>query len=134
MQGGEWISTIEIENLAMGHRDVAEAAVVAIPNKKYGCSLAGAMCCICLKYQSEQWGGLTCLVLAWCLRQGASSLQTSMTLTEFLESSRSSAFLINCPVHFFAPRWDERPLLVVVLKPHVEQEDNHERVKEELYK
>lgn len=34
MLGGEWISTIEIENLAMGHKDVAEAAVVAIPNKK----------------------------------------------------------------------------------------------------
>lgn len=92
------------------------------------------MCCICVEYQSDQWGGLTCHVLAWCLRQGASSLQNSITLTGFLESSRGSAFLTNCPVHFFASRWDERPLLVVVLKPHVEQEDNHERVKEELYK
>ena len=32
--GGEWISTIEIENLAMGHPEVAEAAVIAIPNTK----------------------------------------------------------------------------------------------------
>ena len=32
--GGEWISTIEIENLAMGHPGVAEAAVIAIPNVK----------------------------------------------------------------------------------------------------
>src|ERR1019366_10645898 len=28
--GGEWISTIEIENLAVGHPDVAEAAVIAV--------------------------------------------------------------------------------------------------------
>ena len=34
LAGGEWISTIEIENLAMGHPAVAEAAVVAIPNAK----------------------------------------------------------------------------------------------------
>ncbi len=31
--GGEWISSIEIENLAMGHLAVAEAAVVAIPSQ-----------------------------------------------------------------------------------------------------
>jgi acyl-CoA synthetase (AMP-forming)/AMP-acid ligase II len=64
VEGGEWISTIEIENLVMGHPSVQEAAVVAIPNKK----------------------------------------------------------------------WDERPLLVVVLKPHVEKEVNHEAIKVELYK
>eukprot|EP00200_Dunaliella_tertiolecta_P004724 CAMPEP_0202360492 /NCGR_PEP_ID=MMETSP1126-20121109/13416_1 /ASSEMBLY_ACC=CAM_ASM_000457 /TAXON_ID=3047 /ORGANISM="Dunaliella tertiolecta, Strain CCMP1320" /LENGTH=572 /DNA_ID=CAMNT_0048954221 /DNA_START=64 /DNA_END=1782 /DNA_ORIENTATION=+ len=34
--GGEWISSIEIENLAMGHPAVAEAAVVAVPNEKWG--------------------------------------------------------------------------------------------------
>lgn len=62
--GGEWISTIEIENLAMSHPVVAEAAVIAIPNAK----------------------------------------------------------------------WGERPLLVVVLKPHVEQEGEHEAIKEQLYK
>ncbi|KAG1667962.1 hypothetical protein FOA52_008334 [Chlamydomonas sp. UWO 241] len=62
--GGEWISTIDIENLAMGHPLVAEAAVIAIPNKK----------------------------------------------------------------------WDERPLLIVVLKPHVEVAADHETVKEQLYR
>mmetsp|Transcript_16399 Transcript_16399/g.48865 ORF Transcript_16399/g.48865 Transcript_16399/m.48865 type:complete len:344 (+) Transcript_16399:830-1861(+) len=61
--GGEWISTIEIENLAMGHPLVAEAAVIAIPSAK----------------------------------------------------------------------WDERPLLVVVLKPHVERDHDHEAIKEQLY-
>ncbi|MDB5317972.1 MAG: AMP-dependent synthetase and ligase [Rhodospirillales bacterium] len=33
--GGEWISSIAIENLAVGHPDVAEAAVVAIPHPKW---------------------------------------------------------------------------------------------------
>jgi hypothetical protein len=34
----------------------------------------------------------------------------------------------------FSCRWGERPLLVVVMKPHVEQEKEHEAIKEELYK
>lgn len=33
--GGEWISSIEIENLAMGHPDVAQAAVIGIPHPKW---------------------------------------------------------------------------------------------------
>ena len=33
--GGEWISSIEIENLAVGHPDVLEAAVIAIPHPKW---------------------------------------------------------------------------------------------------
>ncbi|MGW1729334.1 long-chain fatty acid--CoA ligase [Streptomyces sp. NPDC002306] len=34
--GGEWISSVELENLLMAHPDVAEAAVVAIPDEKWG--------------------------------------------------------------------------------------------------
>lgn len=34
--GGEWISSIEIENLAMGHPDVAEAAVIGVAHPKWG--------------------------------------------------------------------------------------------------
>ncbi len=34
--GGEWISTIEIENLAVGHPDVAEAAAIGVPHAKWG--------------------------------------------------------------------------------------------------
>jgi acyl-CoA synthetase (AMP-forming)/AMP-acid ligase II len=34
--GGEWISSIEIENAAVGHPDVAEAAVIASPHPKWG--------------------------------------------------------------------------------------------------
>jgi fatty-acyl-CoA synthase len=33
--GGEWISSIELENLAVGHPDVAEAAVIGITHPKW---------------------------------------------------------------------------------------------------
>lgn len=33
--GGEWISSIEIENLAVGCPGVAEAAVIGIPDEKW---------------------------------------------------------------------------------------------------
>jgi len=33
--GGEWISSIDIENTAMGHEAVAEAAVIGIPHPKW---------------------------------------------------------------------------------------------------
>ena len=34
--GGEWISSIELENLAVGHPDVAEAAVIGVAHPKWG--------------------------------------------------------------------------------------------------
>lgn len=33
--GGEWISTVELENMIMAHDDVLEAAVIAIPHPKW---------------------------------------------------------------------------------------------------
>lgn len=33
--GGEWISSIELENIAVGHPAVAEAAVIAVPHPKW---------------------------------------------------------------------------------------------------
>ena len=33
--GGEWISSIELENLAMAHPDVAEAAVIGVAHPKW---------------------------------------------------------------------------------------------------
>jgi len=33
--GGEWVSSIDLENAAMGHPDVAEAAVIAVPHPKW---------------------------------------------------------------------------------------------------
>jgi fatty-acyl-CoA synthase len=33
--GGEWISSVELENAIMGHRDVLEAAVIGVPDKRW---------------------------------------------------------------------------------------------------
>jgi fatty-acyl-CoA synthase len=33
--GGEWISSVELENALMGHEEVAQAAVIAIPDPKW---------------------------------------------------------------------------------------------------
>lgn len=33
--GGEWISSIDLENEVMGHPDVAEAAVIGVPHPKW---------------------------------------------------------------------------------------------------
>ncbi len=33
--GGEWISSIDLENAAMGHPDVAHAAVIGVPHEKW---------------------------------------------------------------------------------------------------
>ena len=33
--GGEWISSIELENIAVGHPSIAEAAVIAIAHPKW---------------------------------------------------------------------------------------------------
>lgn len=33
--GGEWISSIDVENAAMGHPEVAEAAVIGVPHPKW---------------------------------------------------------------------------------------------------
>jgi fatty-acyl-CoA synthase len=34
--GGEWISSIDLENAAVGHDDVAEAAVIGVPYPRWG--------------------------------------------------------------------------------------------------
>jgi fatty-acyl-CoA synthase len=34
--GGEWISSVDMENLLMGHPAVAEAAVIAVPDDQWG--------------------------------------------------------------------------------------------------
>jgi fatty-acyl-CoA synthase len=33
--GGEWISSVELENLAMGHPAVLQAAVIAVPHPRW---------------------------------------------------------------------------------------------------
>jgi fatty-acyl-CoA synthase len=34
--GGEWISSVELENAVMAHPDVIEAAVIAVPDERWG--------------------------------------------------------------------------------------------------
>src|SRR5204862_1633005 len=34
--GGEWISSVELENVVMAHPKVMEAAVIAVPDEKWG--------------------------------------------------------------------------------------------------
>ena len=34
--GGEWISSVDLENALMGHPDVLEASVVGVPDEKWG--------------------------------------------------------------------------------------------------
>ncbi|MGI4903258.1 MAG: AMP-binding enzyme, partial [Janthinobacterium lividum] len=33
--GGEWISSVELEKAALGHPEVAQAAVIAVPHRKW---------------------------------------------------------------------------------------------------
>jgi fatty-acyl-CoA synthase len=44
--GGEWISSVDLENEIMGHPAVAEAAVIAIPSQKW---MERPMACVVLK-------------------------------------------------------------------------------------
>ena len=44
--GGEWISSVELENHLMGHPAVAEAAVIAIPSQRW---MERPMACVVLK-------------------------------------------------------------------------------------
>jgi fatty-acyl-CoA synthase len=44
--GGEWISSVDLENAIMAHPAVAEAAVVAVPDDKWG---ERPLACVVLK-------------------------------------------------------------------------------------
>ena len=44
--GGEWISSVDLENALMAHPAVAEAAVIAIPHPKWG---ERPLACVVLK-------------------------------------------------------------------------------------
>ena len=39
--GGEWISSMELENAIMAHPDVLEAAVIGVADEKLGRAAAG---------------------------------------------------------------------------------------------
>jgi fatty-acyl-CoA synthase len=48
--GGEWISSVELENHIMGHPAVVEAAVVAVPDEKW---LERPLACVVLRSDSD---------------------------------------------------------------------------------
>ncbi|HEV3046535.1 MAG TPA: long-chain fatty acid--CoA ligase [Solirubrobacteraceae bacterium] len=48
--GGEWISSVELENELMSHPDVVEAAVIAKPDERWA---ERPLCCVVLREQSQ---------------------------------------------------------------------------------
>jgi fatty-acyl-CoA synthase len=67
--GGEWISSIELENTAMGHPGVAEAAVIGVPHPKWG----ERPLLVCIKAENktvekdELLGIFEGKVASWCI-------------------------------------------------------------------
>ena len=47
--GGEWISSVELENELMSHPDVVEAAVIAKPDERWA---ERPLCCVVLREQA----------------------------------------------------------------------------------
>jgi fatty-acyl-CoA synthase len=60
--GGEWISSVDLENALMAHAAVAEAAVIAIPDDKW--SERPLACVVCKPGQSVSSDELNALLLA----------------------------------------------------------------------
>jgi fatty-acyl-CoA synthase len=52
--GGEWISSVDLENALMAHPAVAEAAVIAIPHEKWG---ERPLACVVLKKGADTQAG-----------------------------------------------------------------------------
>jgi fatty-acyl-CoA synthase len=52
--GGEWISSVDLENALMGHAAVAEAAVIAIPDEKWS---ERPLACVVLKKGADAHAG-----------------------------------------------------------------------------
>ncbi len=48
--GGEWISSVELENEVMAHPDVIEAAVIAKPDERWA---ERPLCCVVLREGSD---------------------------------------------------------------------------------
>ena len=48
--GGEWISSVDLENALMAHASIAEAAVIAIPDEKWS---ERPLACIVLKQGAQ---------------------------------------------------------------------------------
>jgi fatty-acyl-CoA synthase len=67
--GGEWISSVELENALMGHPDVIEAAVIGVPDERWD---ERPLACVVLKQGSTATVGdlrefLSARVAKWWL-------------------------------------------------------------------
>lgn len=130
--GGEWISSIEIENLVMGHPIVGEAAVVrhrfAVVGWWYMTAGAGTCRPILDRFSPPVLLALIItLPFACCMSSHAGP--PPQTLTRWHRARTSLPAQVAIP----HDKWGERPLLVVVLK-HEARERDHEALKDDLYK
>ena len=69
--GGEWISSIDLENIAIAHPAIAEAAVIGVrhpkwderrsssPSRSRGRTSPGTSCCVSTRARSRSGGCLT---------------------------------------------------------------------------
>ncbi|MGZ4765970.1 MAG: AMP-binding enzyme, partial [Ilumatobacteraceae bacterium] len=48
--GGEWVSSVDLENALMGHPDIAEAAVIGVPDERWD---ERPLACVVLKPDSH---------------------------------------------------------------------------------
>ena len=48
--GGEWVSSVDLENALMGHPDIAEAAVIGVPDERWD---ERPLACVVLKPESQ---------------------------------------------------------------------------------
>jgi len=76
--GGEWISSVELENTVMAHPDVFEAAVVAVPDERWD---ERPLCCVVLNPEAKttveelvEW--LTPRVAKWWIPERWSFVET----------------------------------------------------------
>jgi fatty-acyl-CoA synthase len=62
--GGEWISSVELENELMAHPDVIEAAVIGIPDERWD---ERPLACVVLKEGTETTANELCTFLETCV-------------------------------------------------------------------
>jgi fatty-acyl-CoA synthase len=67
--GGEWISSVEVETLLINHPEVREAAVIAMPDERWG---ERPLACVAL---AEGSGGVSCEALREHLSSGLARWQ-----------------------------------------------------------
>jgi fatty-acyl-CoA synthase len=98
--GGEWISSIDLENAAMGHPEVAEAAVIGLPHPKWderpllivvakpGCELAPDAVIVFLEGKVAKWQLPDDIVFVAEMPHGATGKVLKTQLREMFKDHR----------------------------------------------